>query len=356
MVLVPMDLLDTADIAEAMRTQAEHCLRHDAPITASIVRAQIPLMDGPTQCGQRIAQWPGKPLEDAMPLRLTGGLHHLYLVGKERRLAETYQGVLTDQAAIDELIAAVVTDHDSDLLAWFEHPPQTNEAGRSAGFMAGLLWLSGRLGSTFELHEIGASAGVNTMMDRYHYDLNGTLAGPADSPMPIRPEWKGPPPPQAPVQILSTHACDLNPIDLTDDAVAMRLKGYIWPEMPQRFQRMEVAISLAKQKAPHLVKADAGDWVEEQLQQPPRSGVTRVLMHSIVWQYLPETTRTRIETALLEAGAKATRDAPLALISVETNRATFKHEVTVRYWPHGDKPVHLGNAHAHGAWIEWFGN
>jgi len=350
-----MDIMDLENIAEGLRGQAEHCSRNDAPITASIVLSQLALMQGDTKCGLRIAHWPGKPLEDAMPLRLTGGLHHLYLTGREPRLAEVYEGRIKDQIAIDALIEQVVQDHDEALLPWFDSPPQTNEAGRSANFMAGLLWLSGKAGSRFELLEIGASAGVNTMMGRYHYNLGGVDVGPKDSPMQIKPDWQGPPPPDAPVEIVHARACDQNPIDLTGADTAMRLKGYIWPEMPARFERMEAAITLAKQQPPDLTKADAADWVEEQLNQPQDEGVSRVLMHSIVWQYLPPATRSRIEKAMEVAGANATNQRPLAWISLETNRKTFSHELIVRYWPGGGEPVKLGEAHAHGTWVKWAG-
>ncbi len=350
-----MDILDVEDIADGLRGQAEHCLNNDAPITASIIIAQIALMDSDTKCGAKIRHWPGKPLEDAMPLRLTGGMHHLHLSGKEAGLSPIYDGEVTNQAEIDTVVAEVVTDHDEALLPWFDSPPQTNEAGRSSSFMSGLLWLSGKVGAKFELLEIGASAGVNSMMDRYHYDLNGVEVGPVDSPMRIKPEWRGAPPPDNPVDIISVKACDQNPIDLADDEVAERLKGYIWPEMPVRFGRMEAAIALANQKKPDLVKADAADWVEAQLLEPQEEGITRVLMHSIVWEYLPPETKDRITVAMEKAGSQATQEKPLAWISSETNRKTFRHELIVRYWPDGEEPIKLGHAHAHGIWLNWDG-
>jgi hypothetical protein len=118
---------------------------------------------------------------------------------------------------------------------------------------------------------------------------------------------------------------------------------------------MEAAIAAAKEKAPDLVKMTAADFVEQQLARPQDAGTTRVLMHSIVWQYLPDATQQGITEAMESAGAAASADKPLAWIALETNRATFKHELRIRYWPEGGEAVKLAEAHPHGAWVEWLG-
>jgi hypothetical protein len=352
-----MDRQDSGDIASAIRDQAKHVHENNAPITAKLCESLLALMAGPSAVGQRIAQWPGSVLADALPLRLTGGLHHLHLSGIEPRLAAIYRGEVTDQAAIDAIIAAIVTDHDAVLLPWLNGPPQTNEAGRSASFMAGLKWLSGHVGPRFELNELGASAGINTMMDRYFYDLAGVTAGPPDSPMRIVPEWRGPPPPDHPVEISAIRGCDQAPIDLSDPAAALRVKSYVWPENQLRLERMDAAIALAAQQAPDVAAMDAADWVMHRLAAPHPPGVTRVFHHSIVWQYIPKDRRDAISAAISAAGASASRKRPLAWMKLETNRATFRHELTVRYWHGGDDdgtPHLLGQAQAHGAWVEWY--
>ncbi|MDT0509169.1 DUF2332 domain-containing protein [Novosphingobium sp. MMS21-SN21R] len=348
-------IMEIEEAAKAIEWQADHATNNGAPCTGRVVRGQLALLGGGTAVGRRIAHWPGKPLEDALPLRLAGGHHNLVLTGTDLRLAPVYRGEVTDQASVDALVLAVTRDHDEALLPWLDGPPQTNEAGRSASIMAALMWLAGRLGPRFELNELGASAGVNTMMERFFFDLAGTTAGPTDSPMQIVPEWRGPPPPQADVEICAIQGCDRAPVNLADKAEALRLKSYVWAEVTTRIARIDAAIALAAQKVPDVAQMDAADWVDQRLLAAHEGDTTRVVFHSIVWQYLPPETRARIERAMAEAGALATADRRLAWVMLETNRQTFRHELTVRYWPGGERPVLLGTAHAHGAWVEWFG-
>lgn len=349
----PAISLETTDPAEGIAWQAEHCDRNGSPLTGRVVRAMLPLLDGETAVGRRMANWPGKVLEAAMPLRLAGGLHWLHLSGTEPRLGPVYRGEVTDQAAVDALIAAVVHEHDALLLPWFDGPPQTNEAARSGALVGGLLWLAERFGPAMELLEIGASAGANTMIDRYAYDLGGVRTGPADSPVLIRPEWQGPPPPAAALDIASIRGCDQAPIDLADHAAALRLKSYIWADMTERLERLDAVERLAREQRPDVAQADAADWLEARLLEPQAEGVTRVIYHSIVWQYIPEAGRRRIVAALAEAGRAATAERPLAWLALETNRRTFRHELRLRCWPGDEEPVLLGEAHAHGRWVKW---
>ncbi|MEO7569545.1 MAG: DUF2332 domain-containing protein [Croceibacterium sp.] len=345
--------MDTSDVRQAIAWQANHAEQADAPITARVVRAELAILDTPSELARRMSNWPGLSLEDAMPLRVAGGLHWLHLSGAEPKLAAIYSGEVSEQDTIDAIVAQVAIHWDAKLLPWLDHPPQTNEAGRSSSIMAGLLWLSQRLGSRFELNEIGASAGVNTMMERYRYDLGGVMVGPEGSPMQLKPEWRGPPPPAGEVEIVSIRGCDVAPVDLSDPVQAQRLKGYVWTDAQERMGRIEAASALAAKKPPRLERQDAGEFVAERLAAPQANGVTRMLYHSVMWQYLPKATRREITAAMEAAGAAAVPEKPLAWVKLETNRATFRHELSVRYWPGGEEWVTLSEAHPHGAWIIW---
>jgi len=349
-------VMDIHNVEEALIWQAEHAKRNLAPCTGRVIDALRAVAKTDTEVARRMNNWPGLKLQDAMPLRIAGGIHHLYLTGDAPELEPVYAGELTDQDAIDAIVVALVKKFDARLAPWLDGPPQTNEAGRSASIMAGLMWLSQFLGPKFELNEIGASAGINTMIERYFYDLGGTRAGPEASPMRIVPEWRGALPPACKVEVVAIRGSDIAPVDLTDPSQALRLKAYVWPDATERMARIEAAIALAGHKRPDLVKQDAGDFVREMLARPQQEGVTRVLYHSVMWQYLPRETQQAIREAMYAAGAGATADRPLAWVKLETNRETYAHELRVKYWPGGgDEWAFLTKAHPHGAWVEWIG-
>ncbi|EDL48970.1 DUF2332 domain-containing protein [Erythrobacter sp. SD-21] len=349
-------VMDIVSVPEAIEWQAKHAENAGAPGTAQVVRALLALEGSEAATARRIFAWQGLSLRDAMPLRIAGGIHNLLLTGEEPRLEDVYAGRMPAQDQVDALVREIVETHDFQLMPWLDGPPQTNEAGRSASFAAGLLWLAdGRTCPQFEWLEIGASAGINTMLGRYHYDLGGVSTGPSGNRMRIVPEWRGAPPPARDIGFVDARGSDIAPVDLTDEAQALRLKSYVWPEATGRMARIDAAIALASRMPPEIERMDAGDWVEKELAREQDEGVTRVLAHSIMWQYLPEFTQERIEASLQEAGSRATRERPLAHLSLETNRETFAHELKVRYWPGGESQVHLANAHPHGAWVEWLG-
>lgn len=343
-------------VRRAFANQVAYCRDNGAPITASVCQALGELIDG--QRGGtamlRIRKWQGPALADALPLRIAAGIHALHLAGEEPALEPIYQGLAPTNAV--EVVAEVLERHEAFLLPWLDGPPQTNEAGRSSSFAAAFLWLAEQgLPARLALYEIGSSAGINLMMRRYRYDLGGVAVGPSTAQMRLAPEWRGPPPPDGDFEIVEALGCDIAPLDLTDDVQALRLKAYIWPEQTERFRRMEIAVAAAHRFAPEIVRQGGADFLADILGREPQPGVTRVVMHSVVWQYLAPGERERIRALLESAGTKATEEAPLAWVSLEANRDTHRHELAVTYWPGGEMCRRLAVAHPHGDWIEWSG-
>ena len=345
-------------IVAAFDNQVAYCTASGATVTARIVAAVRDLLerdagnDGGGAVLARIRDWRGAPLADALPLRIAGGIHALHL----SEAAPQLKAIYTDQPGADDaaIVAAALHAHEAELLPWLDGPPQTNEAGRSANFIAAMLWLADQgLPPRFQCLEIGSSAGINLMLARYHYKLAGVEVGPEPGAMRFAPTWQGNSPPDHTVEIVSTKGCDVAPVDLTDPAQALRLKAYIWPEHTVRFERMAAAVGEAEKSPPDLVQMNAADFVEAELARPQAPGTTRVLMHSIVWQYVPADQQERVTAAMMAAGAKATVDKPLAWVSVEANRVLHLHEMVVRHWPGDGEPTLLARTHPHGATIDW---
>ena len=335
----------------AFLIQQHYCDTNAAPVYGRMCAAVAAGLTRDTAVGARILDWAGEPTRDALPLRFFGGLHALVLAGADDALAAVYAGAVTGQAEIVAILDRVLAEHESALMPWLDGPPQTNEPGRSGALMLGLIEVAKRHGPKIELLEIGSSAGLNLLIDRYRFDLGGTVSGPS-SPVTIKPEWKGPRAPAVPVEVVSVRGCDVNPMDATDPAVAARLAAYVWPETPERLARVRAAIAMLSEQGVDLVRADAADWVEARLAEPQEAGVTRVLMHSVVWQYLPEAVAERIRAAMKAARARATAERPLGWVMMEPDRAFGHQNVRMRSWPGSGDWATLATSHAHGTWID----
>jgi hypothetical protein len=347
-----MAMASEADNRAAFEVQADYCAAMAAPVTARVARALGTVLDRASATGRAVLDWPGEPVADAVVLRLVGGLNALHRAGADAALSSVFDGRVTEAGAVAAILRDVVQSHDTALLPWLAGPPQTNEAGRSAGLMTGLLHLAARYGPRIELLEIGSSAGLNLLLDRYGFDLGGVGAGPQDGAILIRPEWRGAPPPDVPIDIVRVRGVDVAPIDLGDPAAAERLQAYVWVDAAEREARLAQAIALVRAHGVDLATGDAADWVEARLAEPQAAGVTRVLMHSVVWQYIAPEGQARIRAAMAAAGARATAERPLGWVMMEPNRDLHRHEVRVRGWP-GERAMELvALTHAHGAWVE----
>ena len=303
-----------------------------------------------------IADWPGDPAAAAMAMRLNAGLHALARRNTIADLSALYAGLHTN---FGRAVGAGLEAGEATILEWMDHPTQTNEVGRSAAFMAALMTLAHDLGLPFELLEFGASAGLNLMLDRYAHDLGGVAAGTIGSPVRVKPEWRGKAPLQAPVHVDAVRGVDLRPLRLEDPFTRERLLSYVWADDPARAERLCHAIASGRACPPPIEQGSAAPWLARNLARPQADGVCRVVMHSMVLQYLPEAERRAALTAIMAAGARATADRPLAWIGLEWNSARSEVQLRLTRWPGergetGTSRV-LAICHAYGSWIDWRG-
>lgn len=273
--------------------------------------------------------------EAALPLRLLGGVHRMVLAGAAPELAARYPSTGGDgdlDAAIPQVLALIASP-PPELLAFLDWDPQTNEVGRAAALAVGLAVIAGDTGLPIRLFEIGASGGLNLRLDRFGYEAGGGRWGDAASPVRFgASDYEGVPPFAAGARIAERRGCDLNPIDSTTEAGALTLLSFVWPDQADRLARLRAALDVARGFPVAVDRAPADAWLD--LHVGPEHGTTTVLMHSIMWQYLPAASRTAIVEGAEARGAAATLDAPFAWLSFEPSPDWSHPETRVRIWPH----------------------
>jgi hypothetical protein len=340
-------------VLQQFAQQAASCEAMGSPFTAQLCRVLAAHLDRSTAFGKRILDWDGDPFDDNVALRACGALHALARGGREPDLAAVYPPNSTTDQTLWVVIAELLTRNAVTLSLRLSSPPQTNEVARSGILLGAALHVARITQQPLELYEIGASAGLNLGFDEYAYDLGeGRTWGMAGAPLTIETIWRGRLPPlEVPLIVVGRHGCDLNPIDPSNPDDRARLLSYVWADQAHRLARVEAALELAAAEHRRVTQADAADWLPRMLAIPQPSGITRLLFHTVVWQYIPPARREAIEALLARTAAAATTARPFAHLAVEGDgQPEARVELTV--WPSGET-IMLGRADFHGRWVDW---
>jgi hypothetical protein len=339
-------------IRAAFTEQAAACRRLGSPFTATLLDLLAERLDPESAVGATVLRWAGDPYPDALALRLTGALHGLVLDGTDPRLKAVYPPTEVEPEALWNAVNLALRDHAGRINEWLGHPPQTNEVARAGMILPGLLAITRKTGLPLRLLEFGSSGGLNLNCDRFQYAYGDAQWGEAGSPVRLSPEVRGAVPPLGDdLRIALRAGCDANPLDPRNPENRLRLMAFTWSDQSERLARQRAALDLAAASDVKVVRQDAADWVEAWLAEPS-SGLCTVIMHTVVWQYLPEDTKTRIAAALQDQGASATDDNPLAWLRMEGIGGRGYAELSLTLWPSGETRV-LANCDWHGRWIEW---
>ena len=353
-----MAMAELAAVQTHFSEQVAACHDLGSPFTATVLETLRDMLPARRGVAARVVDWSGDPKADALALRAAAGLHALALTAQSPALAQLYDARDTRQlaAAVDEALVS----HAGVLNAFLDHPPQTNEVGRSAILAGGFLTVAAETGLPLHLREIGASAGLNLLWDRWSYRLGDLGWGQPDAPVFLRPTWIGPSPPDAKARVASRRGCDLKPVDLFDEAACLRLRAYVWTDQPERLARIDAAIGEARRTVIAVDAAPADQWFEEQIDTPvPPHGLTdgpavRVLYHSIFWQYVEPAGQQALLRLITQAGDGATPQAPFAWLRMEPSADRRVAELRLTLWPGGHDRL-LARTHYHGTWIDWCG-
>ncbi len=274
-------------------------------------------------------------LSGKAPLRLLAGLHAL---------------VLTGRAGWDELDAALAHPELPRLAA---RPVQTNEVRRSWLLVPCFLELARRTrAETLDLIELGSSAGFNLLWDRYRFVYEAGSWGAAEPLLELDGEERAPVPGELlelkPV-VRRRVGIDLDPVDVTTDEGALRVRSFVWPGQEGRLARLDQAIEAVRREPPLLLRGDLGERLPALLAARDPHVLT-VVFQTAVLGYLPDEDWASVLDSLAVSG----RDGALALVWT-AHPAEDVHDhwgLWLQVWP-GNGPELVAHADFHGAWIEW---
>jgi hypothetical protein len=266
-----------------------------------------------------------------LPLRLLGGLHYLVLDGK---------------ASWDD-VGDALERHRAFLERWTaEQDVQTNEVQRSWALLPGFLSLAD--GRPLDLLELGPSAGLNLLWDRYRYRYRTGEWG--EGALELSGDDRVPPPASLlsrEVEVVRRRGVDLNPVDVTTEHGARLLQAFVWADQTERLERLRRAIDVVRHDPPQLMQGDYVDALPSLLRNR-RDGAQLVVFQTASTMYLDRQATDRLASALGEAG----REEPF--VYVTTGRAPHDdgYALEVHRFP-GDVVQTLAVFDFHGAWLEW---
>jgi hypothetical protein len=290
------------------------------------------------------------------PNLLFAAVHFLLLEGTEHPLAEFYPTVVGDAVRPGDPAQALRAFCRAQrpalraLLA--SRRVQTNEVGRAGVLLPGLTWTARQArGRPLALVEVGASAGLLLLWDRYRYLYEGAgTLGPADSTVIIGCEARSGriPLPKRMPEAASRLGIDTHPIDPRDHRETLWLRGLVWGDEPARMRRLVAALALAASDPPSLLKGDANEILPEILRRTPPDLVPCIFHSHTMNQFSLEAREQFLQ--VLAAGSE---NRELYRLSFENTRTA--HILTASRFRNGrlTGEWHLADCQAHGRWIEW---
>ena len=295
------------------------------------------------------------PAAQPQPHLLFAAVQFLLLGGADPRLAGHYPSI-PGAAPDGDLVAAFhefLVEHRQRLIGLVAtRRVQTNDPRRCTTLLPAFAAARDR-DRPLALIEIGPSAGLNLLFDRYRYDYGTVQAGPPDSPLTISTEIRAgrPPIPDRMPEVVSRVGLDLHPIDVTDPDAVRWTRALIWPEQLDRIERFETAIAMARSDPPTLIQGDALALLPHQVAAVPEDASLIVYHSYVLNQWEPED-RDRQENTFRRLAEERRIDRIADEISTGAEYPDITH---TRYESGTPETRHLGTAHYHGAWLSWEG-
>jgi hypothetical protein len=299
------------------------------------------------------------------PVLLLAAVHFLLLGGLDDPLAAVYRGE-SDADPGPLFVDLCLRQREALLPLLATEQVNTNEVGRTAVMAPALTTVAERLGQPLGHVDVGCSAGLNLLADRYRLDYGSAGAtGPEDAVVRVECAIVGGTPPIAPVLpvIGARIGLDQAPTDVRDPRQAQWQLACVWPETG-RLARTRRALDEARRSSLTLVRGDAVEEVGRLIADLP-SEVTAVVTTTWVVAYFSAEQRAGFSDALAAASAER----PVAWISAEQQGVVdllpadaapsdaqgveWSALGLVTYRAGRPEPELLGYVHPHGSGLDW---
>ena len=284
---------------------------------------------------------------------LLGAVHFLLLRGAEHPLKNFYATVGGNRSGdVFPVFRDFVIAHRDQVTALIEtRVTNTNEVARSCVLRAGFAALAEREPASVQLIEIGPSAGLNMIWDRYGmgYRRDGVVVTQIapDAPLVLDCELKGEVmPPLSPSPVIAGRiGLERDPVNLSDADDRDWLRALVWPDQPHRLDRLDRAIAVYLGSPPEILRGDALALLPGVLaRMPPRDAVC--VYHTIAVYQFSAAMKAELARILSEAGR------PLWHLSFEFDGTDYALTLT-RHQDGAARTERLAVAQAHGGWIAW---
>jgi hypothetical protein len=260
---------------------------------------------------------------------------------------------------------ALALHHDGVAERLRTRTTQTNEVGRCGSLLPALGLLAQDVGP-LGLLDVGASGGLNLLLDRYEYRYRSAdgattrVGGPSTVRIDVDTTGAVAVPAAMPT-IVARSGIDQRPIDVTDAEEATWLEACVWPDQADRFHRLVAAIGIAQQFPPDLVEGDAVTSLAAGIARVGTSAHP-VVTNSWVLNYLTSAQRVAYLAELERIGAERDlswvyAEAPARIPELPNAPDQRDDDLTVLSmvrWRGGERIVdHLATVHPHGFWMHW---
>ncbi|HEV3383075.1 MAG TPA: DUF2332 domain-containing protein [Trebonia sp.] len=254
--------------------------------------------------------------------------------------------LLGEHADVGALRTLVLMQGDDLTATMLSRRTQTNEAARCATLLPVLAGLPQPLA----LIEVGASAGLTLLPDRYSYDYGERQIRGTDPEAPVlicEPRGPVPLPRQVP-EVAWRAGLDLNPLDVGNDDDVRWLRCLLWPGERGRRERLDAAIATARRDPPVIHKGDLLTDLPDLARQAP-AHATLVIFHSAVLAYVASSHRGRFMNAVRGLDAIwLSNEGPGVIPGVCADLKADAGFVLVQ-----DGTIAKALTDGHGTWLRW---